>query len=287
MCARLRAGTVWTNSGRLTPTIEHVLDLAFGKYMCWFAFAALIGAVFYLGLTALLVKFFEHKGLSAFGLKWTETKRGNFRARIFMGFLPGKAIALVLAVFGLVEGGLCISLKLLITFFYALNMVLTASRYALQILLRRLPLALAIAFVCLGSSLVAFGNFLSQGWKPTVGLSLTGSVLCSALLGYAFWQRRNLWFPAGIYFGPLLAPTSRELVGISWATRLEVLWSPNAWNFGNLCEQRFLLGWLTVIEIRDRGLGNRSEKSRARSGARIVFRRAHSDLHPCYLSYAF
>jgi len=142
------------------------------------------------------------------------------------------AIALVLVVFGLVEVVSYIHLSLLIMPFYALNMVLVASGYALQILLRRLPPWLAIAFVSLGSSLVAFGNFWVRGWKPILALSLTGSAISSELLGYAFWQRRSLWFPAGVFFGLRLAPTGGGLEFISWASRLEALRSSMTWNIG-------------------------------------------------------
>lgn len=216
---------------RIQPAIERALAPLFGEYAGWFAFAAFVDALFYLSLTALFIKCLEHKSLSAFGFRLGEREKQDFWNGLFLGFLPGMTIALGMIVTGLADASLSIAsfLRGLITTpVHAFVMVLVASGYALQVLIPRFSPVLAIALVSVTSNVFTLGTLWSKGWEPILGLSLFGSVLVSALLGYAFCRRGTLWFPAGLYCGLLFAPTGGRLVYVSWANRVE---TPIALNF--------------------------------------------------------
>jgi len=223
-----------------------VLGLAglrlFGFLLYWLSGQLLLTsalAVFFAAAlaNAVLMRIYEHAGLTEVGFAWTGEGRRNLivglaggagAATLLLGGALASPAAELQAVPGDATGWPAVLLTSVLLLFGAVGEEMLFHGYGFQILLAALGPWAAILPVSVMFALAHTGNL------SITALGIVNTFGWGMLLGYAFWRSGDLWLPIGLHVGwnwvlPLagvpLSGFTMNLTGYALRWKAGALWS--------------------------------------------------------------
>lgn len=186
---------------------------------------------------AVLMRIYEHAGLTEVGLAWTAASRRNLvlglaggagAALLLLGGALASPVAELQSVPGEATGWPAVLLTCVLLLFGAVGEEMLFHGYGFQILLAALGPFAAILPVSILFALAHTGNL------SITPLGVVNTFGWGVLLGYAFWRSGDLWLPIGLHVGwnwvlPLagvpLSGFTMNLTGYALRWKAGALWS--------------------------------------------------------------